>query len=144
MDKFNYLKEQLTAALATWQQTNGGKTTVGWMHAANPEVIAALLAELEDERASRAQWQQNCTRAEERIAELEEEFAFIMGQNDGMEKELRDKDARIEHLEAKLATPVRLPDIRFIKVGETAVAVMHATSVKEQIQHAGFKVEGDE
>ncbi len=47
MDKFNYLKEQLTAALATWQQTNGGKTTVGWMHAANPEVIEALLAELE-------------------------------------------------------------------------------------------------
>ncbi|WP_220457374.1 MULTISPECIES: ead/Ea22-like family protein [unclassified Serratia (in: enterobacteria)] len=95
MDKFNYLKEQLTAALATWQQTNGGKTTVGWMHAANPEVIAALLAELEAK--------------DKRIAELEEEFAFIMGQNDGMEKELRDKDARIEHLEAKLATPVRLP-----------------------------------
>lgn len=47
MDKFNYLKEHLTAALATWQQTNGGKITVGWMHAANPEVIAALLAELE-------------------------------------------------------------------------------------------------
>ncbi|BEM75147.1 hypothetical protein SME36J_45700 [Serratia marcescens] len=44
-----------------------------------------------------------------RIAELEEEFAFIMGKNDGMEKELRDKDARIEHLESKLATPVRLP-----------------------------------
>lgn len=96
MDKFNYLKEQLPAALATWQQTNGSKTTVGWMHAANPEVIAALLAELDAK--------------DKRIAELEEEFAFIMGQNDGMEKELRDKDERIEHLEAKLATPVRLPD----------------------------------
>ncbi|PTA77139.1 hypothetical protein [Serratia sp. Nf2] len=47
MDKFNYLKEQLAAALATWQQTNGGKTTVGWMHAANPEVVSDLLAELE-------------------------------------------------------------------------------------------------
>lgn len=80
----------------------------------------------------------------QRIDELEEEFAFIMGQNDGMEKELRDKDARIEHLEAKLATPVRLPDTRFINVGETVVAVMHATSVKEQIQRAGFTVEGDE
>lgn len=53
--------------------------------------------------------------AEQRIAELEEEFAFIMGQNDGMEKELRDKDARIEHLEAKLATPVRF------KVGTDSV-----------------------
>lgn len=104
MDKFNYLKEQLTAALATWQQTNGGKTTVGWMHAANPEVIAALLAELEAK--------------DKRIAELEEEFAFIMGQNDGMEKELRDKDARIEHLEAKLATPVRLPDMRQSSSGD--------------------------
>lgn len=57
------------------------------------EYVSALLAELEAK--------------DKRIAELEEEFAFIMGQNDGMEKELRDKDARIEHLEAKLATPVR-------------------------------------
>ncbi|CUY13423.1 Uncharacterised protein [Serratia marcescens] len=39
--------------------------------AADPETILALLAELEDERASREQWQQNCTRTEERIAELE-------------------------------------------------------------------------
>ncbi|MGP2601642.1 hypothetical protein [Serratia ureilytica] len=60
------------------------------------------------------------------------------------EAKLEAKDKRIAELEAKLATPVRLPDIRFIKVGETAVAVMHATSVKEQIQRAGFTVEGDE
>ncbi|MGP1067145.1 hypothetical protein ACJ8LR_25585 [Serratia sp. CY56810] len=37
------LKDQLPAALATWQQSKGGKITVGWMHAANPEVIGALL-----------------------------------------------------------------------------------------------------
>lgn len=37
------LKEQLPAALATWQQSKGGKITVGWMHAANTEVIGALL-----------------------------------------------------------------------------------------------------
>ncbi|HFI5337070.1 TPA: hypothetical protein ACGQS5_004816 [Serratia liquefaciens] len=37
------LKEQLPAALATWQQSKGGKITVGWMHAANPEVVGALL-----------------------------------------------------------------------------------------------------
>lgn len=151
MDKFNYLKEQLTAALATWQQTNGGKTTVGWMHAANPEVITALLAELEDERASRAQWQQNCTRAEERIAELERantsQDDHINQQQDrigSLEKTNAGLGRRLGDAEKRLATPVRLPDIRFIKVGETAVAVMHATSVKEQIQHAGFKVEGDE
>lgn len=60
------------------------------------EYVSALLAELEAK--------------DKRIAELEEEFSFIMGQNDGMEKELRDKDERIEHLEAKLATPVQSPD----------------------------------
>ncbi|WP_282677456.1 hypothetical protein [Serratia marcescens] len=37
------LKDQLPAALGTWQQSKGGKITVGWMHAANPEVIGALL-----------------------------------------------------------------------------------------------------
>lgn len=41
------LKEQLPAALETWKQSNGGKTTVGFLHAANPEVVAALLDELE-------------------------------------------------------------------------------------------------
>lgn len=68
------------------------------------EYVSALLAELEAK--------------DRRIAELEEEFAFIMGQNDGMEKELRDKDARIEHLEAKLTTPVRLTDERTLWAGE--------------------------
>lgn len=37
------LKEQLPAALATWQESEGRKITVGWMHAASPEVIGALL-----------------------------------------------------------------------------------------------------
>ncbi len=134
MDKFNYLKEQLTAALATWQQTNGGKTTVGWMHAANPEVIEALLAELEAK--------------DKRIAELEEEFSFIMGQNDGMEKELRDKDERIEHLEAKLATPVRLPDTRQSVSGDRYQWSDGVFNYKQDaiamLRADGFTVEGDE
>lgn len=131
MDKFNYLKEQLPAALATWQQTNGSKTTVGWMHAANPEVIAALLAELEAK--------------DKRIAELEEEFSFIMGQNDGMEKELRDKDERIEHLEAKLATPVRLPRPACTYADHSYPAYSRK-QVEGIITSAGmrFTVEGDE
>ncbi|HEI8868317.1 TPA: hypothetical protein SLG40_003879 [Serratia odorifera] len=41
------LKEQLPAALATWQQSEGRRITVGWLHVANPEVIATLLTELE-------------------------------------------------------------------------------------------------
>lgn len=77
------------------------------------------------------------------IAELEEEFAFIMGQNDGMEKELRDKDARIEHLEAKLATPVRLQSPWVDKVGNRWL--LEGTTA-DVIRTAGFAVtvEGDE
>lgn len=41
------LKEQLPAALVTWQQSKGSKITVGWLHVANPEVIAILLTGLE-------------------------------------------------------------------------------------------------
>ncbi|EMP6396090.1 hypothetical protein RJ492_004530 [Pluralibacter gergoviae] len=41
------LKEQLPAALTTWQQSEGRRITVGWLHVANPEVIAILLTGLE-------------------------------------------------------------------------------------------------
>jgi len=40
--------------------------------------------------------------------------------------------------EAKLATPVRLPDVLFIKVSGSAVPVMHADRVKERVRAAGF------
>ncbi|HIE1445951.1 TPA: hypothetical protein ACXJF2_000861 [Serratia marcescens] len=80
-----------------------------------------------------------------RIAELEEEFAFIMGQNDGMEKELREKDARIEHLEAKLATPVRLPRPACTYADHSHPAYSRK-QVEEIITSSGmrFTVEGDE
>ncbi len=120
MDKFNYLKEQLTAALATWQQTNGGKTTVGWMHAANPEVIEALLAELEakDKRIAELEGQlqsgftpealaqeERAENAEQRVAELEAETKV-------WESAATKHLARAEEAEKRLATPVRLPDTR--------------------------------
>ncbi len=54
------------------------------------------------------------------------------------------KDKRVAVLEAKLATPVRLPDVLFIKVSGSAVPVMHADRVKERVHAAGFTVEGDE
>ncbi len=82
----------------------------------------------------------------QRIAELEEEFAFIMGQNDGMEKELRDKDARIEHLEAKLATPVRLPLLYSPDPWmspDPDGTWLDKEDVKKSIRTAGFTVEGD-
>lgn len=59
-NKLSELKEQLPAALATWQQTNGSKTTVGWMHAANPEVISTLFKALEDEQVRSEMWIKNC------------------------------------------------------------------------------------
>lgn len=79
----------------TEQQAN-----TAFIAAANPAVVLELLAELAELEAK-----------DKRIAELEEEFSFIMGQNDGMEKELRDKDARIEHLEAKLFTTPPAPAV---------------------------------
>jgi hypothetical protein len=94
-----------------------------------------------DENASPLYSQEYVAALTQRIAELEEEFAFIMGQNDGMEKELRDKDARIEHLEAKLATPVRLPTTS----GRLGVAYTRVIpEVIEAIRAAGFTVEVDE
>ncbi|MDP8624886.1 MULTISPECIES: hypothetical protein [Serratia] len=94
MDKFNYLKEQLTAALATWQQTNGGKTTVGWMHAANPEVIAPLLAELEAKN--------------ERIIGLERHVKDIEATLMVAADEVADLTKERDEARAQLATPVRL------------------------------------
>ncbi len=99
--------------------------------ATDPETILALLAELEAK--------------DKRIAELEEEFAFIMGQNDGMDKELREKDARIEHLEAKLATLVRLPHPACTYADHSYPAYSRK-QVEEIITSAGmcFTIEGDE
>ncbi|ELQ9312372.1 hypothetical protein R3D73_005429 [Serratia marcescens] len=57
---------------------------------------------------------------------------------------LKDVLKRNIELEAKLSTPVRLPDVLFIKVSGSAVPVMHAERVKERIQRAGFTVEGDD
>ncbi|HBB9120179.1 ead/Ea22-like family protein [Serratia marcescens] len=57
---------------------------------------------------------------------------------------LKDVLKRNIELEAKLATPVRLPDVLFVKVSGSAVPVMHAERVKERVHAAGFTVEGDE
>ncbi len=53
-------------------------------------------------------------------------------------------EERIAELEAKLATPVRLPDIEFVKISGIDFPVMRADIVKKEIRHAGFKVEGDD
>ena len=63
--------------------------------------ITVLLAELEDERTSRELWQQNCTRAEERIAELEAQAKV-------WESAALKHLERAEAAEKRLATPVQL------------------------------------
>ncbi|BEO62782.1 hypothetical protein SMQE30_32050 [Serratia marcescens] len=118
--------------------------------AADPETILALLAERDAFEASALALRDEWRARGERIAELEVEFAFIMGQNDGMEKELRDKDARIEHLEAKLATPVRLTEERTLWAGEDDYDTGHvkgwnANRIEQAalLKKQGFTVEGD-
>lgn len=56
----------------------------------------------------------------------------------------REVSAALKEAETRLATPVRLPGMMFIKVSGSAVPVMHGERVKERIRAAGFKVEGDE
>lgn len=53
-------------------------------------------------------------------------------------------EKRIAELEAKLATPVRLPGIEFVKISGIDFPVMRADIVKKEVRRAGFKVEGDE
>ncbi|WP_370576126.1 hypothetical protein [Serratia sp. PAMC26656] len=104
MDKFSELKEHLPAAMATWQQTNGGKTTVGWLHVANPDVISALLAELEEAKAENtllretgeyliktaSDAQQCADVAEKRIAELDASETQLIQERDEAEIALAD------------------------------------------------------
>lgn len=104
-----------------WMMEEGKVTGLKLLY--SQEYVSALLAELEDERASRAQWQRNCTRAEECIAELE----------------------------VKLATPVRLPekdDLRLAGDASTKVVIKFRNSAIDEcakaLRASGFTVEGDE
>ncbi|MEL5258426.1 MULTISPECIES: hypothetical protein [Serratia] len=135
-----------------WMMEEGKVTGLKLLY--SQEYVSAL-------RADAAKWfdafektMSVCARNAERIAELEEEFAFIMGQNDGIEKELRDKDARIEHLEAKLATPVQSPDDglddcrdmwpRDCSDDFDTGYKFGLWRYEQNIRAVGFKVEGDE
>nr|DAP97681.1 MAG TPA: Ead/Ea22-like protein [Caudoviricetes sp.] len=101
------------------------------------EYVSALLAELEAkdkrivalERINQAQ-DDHINQQQDRIDSLEKTNAGL-GQ-------------RLGAAEKRLATPVRLPDVLFIKVSGSAVPVMHAGRVKERLRAAGFTVEGGE
>lgn len=110
------------------------------------EYVSALLAELEDERASRARWKLNSRRAEERAEEAEKRVALI--------REQRDNEMRTNsELKKRLATPVQLQNCDFESVAIMAhwctdeqlkAWVKGVEHAKKQIRAAGFKVKGDE
>lgn len=135
-------------------------------------VIDQLLAELEDERASREQWQQNCTRAKERIAELEAQVKVwesaalkhlaraeeaekrlpILEQDKLRLNEIINSEAnRADEAEKLLATPVRLTEERTLWAGEDDYDTGHvkgwnANRIEQAalLKKQGFTVEGDE
>lgn len=106
MDKFNYLKEQLTAALAE--------------------------LEAKDKRIEEL---------EECVAELSELETQVKVWESAATKHL----ARAEEAEKRLATPVRLPDIRSDDYHETGCFqhMKYYRDVERSILAAGFAV-GDE
>jgi BMFP domain-containing protein YqiC len=80
-----------------------------------------------------------------RIAELEGQLqSGFTPEALAQEERAENAEQRVAELEARLATPVRLPDVMFIKVRGKAVPVMHADRVDERVRAAGFTVEGDE
>jgi predicted nuclease with TOPRIM domain len=81
--------------------------------------------------------QQHAQELEKRITELEAYNTRLRDYNAGLAQESCE-------LQAKLATPVRLPGMMFIKVSGSAVPVMHGERVKERVRAAGFKCVGDE
>nr|WP_226886180.1 hypothetical protein [Serratia ureilytica] len=105
----------LPGYLEAWRE---GALPSDWEQVANPEVVAALLAEWEalSELASR-------------FDSATETRAELMAQ--------RNRD-----LMAQLATPIRLPSARVAFFGYVKTAVMDARQVKAAIRDAGFIVAG--
>lgn len=121
--------------------------------AANPAVVLALLAELEAKDKRIAELEVGHQEVAKQIAS----WRRIAKQNiEEREKDLAALDAerqKITGLEAKLATPVRLPDSDI----DSALIMAHWCSgeevnawvkginyAKQQIRAAGFTVEGDD
>lgn len=111
------------------------------------EYVSALLAELEAK--------------DKRITTVTEEREFWRERVEGAEKEreefrrrfnlerscLEDADKRIAELEAKMATPVRLPETYSPEpwMSQDPRGIwLHKESMKESIRAAGFTVDGDE
>lgn len=137
MDKFRE-PEQFDAEV----EIHDGEPFAVWAPAVNgshvkAEVYFALLAELESKTDF-------SDKAIERISGLEKACDKYLRQTKKAERELLAAKERLAELEAKMATPVRLPDIEFVKISGIDFPVMRSDVVKKEIRRAGFKVEGDE
>lgn len=136
------------------------------------EYVSALLAELEAktdfsdkaiERISGLEkacdkYLRQTKKAERELLSAKERIAELERSNTSQDDHINQQQDRIESLEKKngdlgralgsaenrLATPVRLPDIEFVKISGIDFPVMRADVVKKEIRRAGFKVEGDE
>ncbi|HCR2993350.1 hypothetical protein ACUZX0_02285 [Serratia marcescens] len=124
-EQLSQLKMMLPGYLEAWRE---GALPPGWGQVANPEVVAALLAEWEalSELASRFE---TATEAPSEPAAFWQARAELMAQ-------------RNRELMAQLATPIRLPSARVAFFGYVKTAVMDARQVKAAIRDAGFIVAG--
>ncbi|HAT4500479.1 TPA: hypothetical protein I9279_002252 [Serratia marcescens] len=124
-EQLNQLKMMLPGYLEAWRE---GGLPSDWGQVANPEVVAALLAEWEalSELASRFE---TATETPSEPAAFWQARAELMAQ-------------RNRELMAQLATPIRLPSARVAFFGYVKTAVMDARQVKAAIRDAGFIVAG--
>ncbi|WP_336843323.1 hypothetical protein [Serratia nevei] len=126
-DRLSQLKRALPGYLEAWRE---GALPSDWGKMANPEVVAALLAEWEalSELASRFE---TTTETPSDLAAFWQARAELMAQ-------------RNLELSVQLATPVRLPGTRVAFFGYVKTAVMDARQVKAAIRDAGFLIDGDD
>ncbi|EIV2913323.1 hypothetical protein L7Q46_002649 [Serratia marcescens] len=126
---------------------------IGWLRSDEPknpeplysqEYVSALKHESAVNWEAAASLNVENQELKKRIAELEGQLqSGFTPEALAQEERAENAEQRVAELEARLATPVRLPDVLFIKVSGSAVPVMHAARVKERVHAAGFTVEGD-
>lgn len=126
-DRLSQLKRALPGYLEAWRE---GALPSDWGQMANPEVVAALLAEWEA-LSELAPLFETATETPTDPAAFWRARALLMAQ-------------RNRELSAQLATPIRLPGTRVAFFGYVKTAVMDAKQVKSAICTAGFLIEADD
>ncbi|EMF8046505.1 MULTISPECIES: hypothetical protein [Serratia] len=126
-DRLSQLKRALPGYLEAWRE---GALPSDWGQVANPEVVAALLAEWEA-LSELASLFETATETPLEPAAFWQARAELMAQ-------------RNRELSAHLATPIRLPGARVAFFGYVKTAVMDARQVKAAIRDAGFIIAGDD